>query len=318
MSVEKMEMMNVIGYLDDLDRVSMEVIRQGCVHIVNALAEINQNNFAIMTPNQNTNILTDLCFIKPYGMLSDFVTTYDKLVEIMDLFGLEKCIRKKYMGRDIAFGELKDKVDYIYGEAKSRILSLEDIKSQMSKLRELRDYMGYMHGIKLDLNVLKNLRFFNFKLGKMSRENYEKLKDNIENVSSIVYELSSTPDGYVIVSLTPRVLEAEVDRIMASLNFDEISVPYELGGTPDEIIGVLDERIGQKQSEINKYNDELIKLGEKYCSFLDETYSIVKMYEKIQSVNMQVACTNDFFYMAGWVPVSEKEGLQRRDRKSVV
>ena len=61
-----MEMVNIIGHMDDLDKVSMEIVRLGSLHVVNALNEINQNNFTVMASEQSTDVLKELSFIKPY------------------------------------------------------------------------------------------------------------------------------------------------------------------------------------------------------------------------------------------------------------
>jgi V/A-type H+-transporting ATPase subunit I len=307
-----MEMMNIIGYLEDLDKVSAEIVRQGCVHTVNALNEINQNNFSVMLADHNTDVLTDLSFVNAYEKSHDYSTTNDRLAELMDLLGMRKKIKKKYIDMDIALDEIPVKVDYVYSEFMKLTSGLESSDSELAKLRELQEYMKNIRNVKVNFTVMGNLNFFNFKIGKLLKENYEKLMDNIENVSSIIYEIGAIPGGHVILSITPKILEPEVDRVMTSLNYEEIKILDGLGGTLEDIIKLLDEKISAKKDMIKELNNEMKVLGQKYSGFIDESYSMVKMYEKIQELNSYVACTNSFFYMAGWVPESEKNNIQKR------
>lgn len=310
MSVERMEMMNVIGSIGALDHVSMQVVRHGYVHIVNALNEINQNNFTIITPDQNTNVLKDLSFIKPYHKITDYSDVNDKLDKLIEIFELKKNIYQYCVEEEFNYNEIVPKIDSIYLEVKVYNDKLVNFRDELSKVVEFKVSLEHIRELKLDFEVLKNLHYFTFKIGRLSKENYKKLKGNIENISSIIYEISSIPGYHVVISVTPKVLEGEVDRIFKSLNYEELNIPYNLGGTPEDIIHKLDEIIADKENEIRILNDAIIKQKGKYATFIDESYSRIKIYEKAQIINSEIACTNEFFYMAGWVPVSEKKSLQ--------
>lgn len=312
MSVERMEMMNVIGHIDDLNKVSMEIIRCGCVQIVNALNEINQNDFTILVPEQNVSILTDLSFIKPYTGLKFSSETNDKLIELTDIFNIPRGVRGKYIEGDYRFEDIASKVDLVYEEVMKYQKELEKLNSEVNKLGYLLDDLKSIKDMQVNLNELKNMNFFEFRIGKLSKENYKKLNDNIENISSIIFELRSAPDYHVFMSLTPRVLTAEVDRIFKSLNYEEVEIPYELDGKPEEIIDKLSGILEEKNKQIADINGRLLELKDRYASFIDESYSRLKMYEKVKMINSEVACSNDFFYMAGWVPVSCKDMLENR------
>lgn len=307
-----MEMMNIIGYLEELDKVSMEIVRGGCVHVVSAHTEINQNDFTVITPEHNTSILMDLCFIKPFSRFKDFTGINEKLDELMSIFDLGKTIKKRYVEGSFDYEDIVKKTDYVYNEVMKYHKKLESEIEELQKIKEFQGYMKRIKDVKTDFEKLKNMNFFNFRIGKLSRENYEKLMDNIENISSIIYEISSPPGSQIIISFTPKVLEIEVDRVFKSLNYETLDIPYNISGTPAEIIKELEEKVNEKNESIVKLKDEVAKLRGKYIAFVDESFSRIRMLEKTQVVNSEVVCTNDFFYMAGWVPVSEKKNLQNR------
>lgn len=312
MSVERMEMMNLIGRLEDINRVSIEIVRQGSVHIVNALNEINENNFNIMTPEQDTNALMDLNFIKAYDRPREHDAALDRISELMDIFSIPKAIKKEHTEKNIGYDELIIKIDRIYDKVLKFHNSLNDINTELFNVQEFREYMVSIRDVGLDFNKLKKMEFFNFTLGKLSKENYEKLNDNIENISSIIYKICTIPGAQVILSIAPKALGNEMGKILHSLSFEEIEIPFGLSGTPESMIAELNEKIRDMEKEKNKIESEIDKLKKEFVVFIDESYSFMKLLEKAESISMEAACTNDFFYMAGWVPISEQEGLEKR------
>jgi Archaeal/vacuolar-type H+-ATPase subunit I len=307
-----MEMMNAIGYLSELDRVSAEIVRSGCVHIVNALSEIDQNDFTLLTPEQNTNALMNLNFIRQYNKPVDNSNIIWKAEELMDIFDLRKDIRKTDIVENFEFGSIARDIEAVYKEVFDRRSLEVEMDGEIKKLYELQENVKHIKNINVDLNMLRNMNFFTFKMGRFSKANYLKLKDNIENISSIIYELSTVQGYQIVIFLTPKILETEVDRIFKSLNFEEISIPSSLNGNTESIIEELDNEISKKSDELKSLHIELANLKEKYSSLVEESYSRLNLYEKVLQINSDVACTGDFFYMAGWVPVSKKKNLENK------
>lgn len=307
-----MEMMNVIGYLAQLDRVSSEIVRSGSVHIVNALSEINQNNFTIMTPEQDTNILMNLNFIEQYNKPADVSDGVKKIEELMDFFRLDRKIYSSKLKNYIEFPGLIGTIESIYNDVSGCRKDYNNKQEEIRKAKKLKEYIEKVRDVKLDINVLKSMKLFSFSLGKFSKENYSKLKDNKENISSIIYSICPDEGCQVVMSITPKILEAEVDRIFKSLNYEEITLPDNLSGTPDEIVLELTETINRYNDDLELIKKEIDKLKDKYSRFIGECYGRAKLYEKVQLINNEVACTPEFFYMAGWVPVSEKKNIENR------
>lgn len=307
-----MEMVNVVGYLDDLDTVSTELVHLGCVHTLNAFDEIRFNNLDTVTPDEDSGAPDNVKCIRPYGRQTDYSAAVSRLFELMNLFGIERVLKKKYSGSKITLAQIAERTELIYSEVEEYLVRLERINKELARIEEFQGYMECLSRINIDLDILKDLNYFNFSFGKLSKENYAKYNDNDENISSIVFEVSSTPSSSVLLILTPRVYEDEVNRIMKSLNFEEIKIPYGLSGTPDYIIDRLVEKVKEQEAEIESINSEIDKLHEKYGDFVDESYSVIKMLEKVQNINDEVVCTNEFFYLTGWVPSSQKDKLEER------
>ena len=311
MSVERVEMVNLIGYINELDRVSMEIVRCGKIHIVNALNEIKNKNFTTLTPDKSTMSQTECSIIKPFNKYIDYSGIDNKINELMEIFNIQKYIKKKYIKSNLSYNDISLKINSIYEEVINYKYKLDNAKDELAKLQGFQENIKNIRRVNLDFGTLKNQNFFNFKIGKLSNENYDKLKDNIENILSIILDVSSIPGYQVVLSLTPKVYEVEVDRVFRSLNYEELKIPYDVRGTPEDTIKALDEKITEKISDIEKLKKDLLNLKSIYQDYIDESYSKIKIFEKLQTIKSEVACTNEFFFMAGWVPESEKASFQK-------
>lgn len=309
MSVESMEMVNIIGHMDELDKVSMEIVRLGSLHVVNALNEINQNNFTVMTSEQSTDVLKELSFIKPYKRREEYSDLFKKVEELMNIFGMEKAVKKSYLDKNFDIKSAAEKINEIHEEVSGYSLKIKELSNNIGKMQEVIEYTNSLKDIDLDIKSIKEMEFFDFKIGKLTKENYAKLMDNIENISAIVYEVSQTPKGNVIISITPKILKNEVSRVFNSLNYEEIDIPFEVEGTPENVIYSLNKDIKQNSESIKQCEESIDKIKKGNYVFVDECYSSMKLYDKAQNINNEVACTNEFFYLSGWVPLSQKESF---------
>ena len=311
MSVERIEMANLIGYINDLDRISIEIIKCGNVHIVNALNEINKNDFIIAIPDKNINTPKDHSLMRIYNKYIDYESIDNKLNELMEIFNMEKYIKRKYTRSSLEYCDIDEKINFIYEEVLNYQDKLDNASDELAKMQGFQENIKNIRSVNLDFGILNNQKFFNFKIGKLSKENYDKLKLNIENILSIIFDVNSIHGYQVILSLTPKVLEVEVDRVFRSLNFEELKFTYDMRGTPEDIIKELDYKIVESKNVIKGLNKDILNLKSMYMDYIDETYSRIKLFEEMQRVNSDVACTNEFFFMAGWVPESQKKRLQK-------
>lgn len=72
MSIEKMTMVNLIGPMDILEEVAEYVVLSKALHPVNAMDEINSNNFTISVTENNLEALIDFSYVRPYVSEEDY------------------------------------------------------------------------------------------------------------------------------------------------------------------------------------------------------------------------------------------------------
>ncbi len=315
MAVEKMEMLNLVAPIKDIDNIARDVVLLEKIHIVNALNEINESNFTLCVLEENLDELVDMCVIKPYRDEFNHKDIEEKINNLMDYFQLGKTIKQEYIKGNYSFKDLFDEIEEIY----LRVQRVQEEKVQISQsLRKIKELEKHIHHLKknnVNMGTLKSLNFFSFKIGILSKADMSKLKKNYENISAIVLHIGSSTMGEVYLVISPTDLETETNRILRSLNFHELSIPEEFLGTPDEIVLNINTRLVKYNEKLESINAELSEFREKYGLIVEKAYSKLKLQEKIIKVKNETACTKSFFYLSGWVSAGDKRKIEKKFQK---
>lgn len=324
MSVEKMKMIDIIGHQSILYYVTKQIVLSETMHMVNAFQEINSNNFALPASDEKNemNRLIDLCYIRPYSGDDDFSNVTRAMKKLRDM--CEVTDRFIFKEDDVIddkteienqINALADKFSAVYDKLKDTEREKEDIIKSIEQLKFLKN-------LQIPIENLEDLSNFNMQIYKISSENALRLSDNYENLPSIITKIYEDEGYEVQIAFTPVLLKAEADRIFKSVNYEPIDIPEGYEGTPEIVNKVLNDKLAELDKKIEELSSELKKLSS------DNQYQVclleksLELQTKIEEVKGFTACTNDFFYMAGWVPESLyplfKERLQDYDDNIII
>jgi V/A-type H+-transporting ATPase subunit I len=312
LAVERMEMLNIIGRLEDMDFIARELVLLECMHIVNAMNEIESNNFTISTTERNMDALVDVNFIKPYRESHDYARASEQIDALLKAFGLDQEETLRQPQEHFDFSHTVEMIEMVYNKAKSCLEDMEDMKRRLDRSRELRQHFGYIEDLNIPWQELRGMEYFYFRIGLFPKENMEKLKNNYDNTPAIVYPVHTLQNSVVVIAIAPKFLMVELDRIFNSLGYQSLHLPDDFKGTPKEIIHSLEEEERELQQKIEKclYSIGLIK--QEYGDLIEQCYSELKLHEKMEEIKREAACSNEFFYMSGWIPVRVKDRLEER------
>ena len=305
MPVEKMNMISTVGYIDDIDRVSEEMVKCGCVHIINAMEDIS--SMSREYGEEDSGII-----VKPYINLKDYTKLKEQLNEIMEILNMDKVIKKKYIEQSIDLEDVSLSIAPIYKKVSEYKSMLEKSREELVRVMELKNSIENIEELKFALRELRGLSYFKFRIGKLHRAYYIKLKENIENIPSIVYKVSSRKDYVVIVTFTPLSTEDEAEGIFKSLGFEEIIIPESVRGIPLNVEKGLCNLIEERQKKINGILENILSVKQEYGEFIETCFSGVEKYDKTQEINSQSACTNNVFYISGWIPSRHQANYTKR------
>ncbi|HPT79187.1 MAG TPA: V-type ATPase 116kDa subunit family protein [Candidatus Atribacteria bacterium] len=312
MAVERMEMLNLIGQISDMDFISRELVLLGCIHMVNAMHEIDNNNFTISASELNMDALVDVNFIRPYPRDVRIAEVAHQAETLMEAFDLEKAVLPEYAEEDFDFALTSDKVAGMYQRLQAIRDEMAGLDKTLENKRKLHKYFTYMKDIDIRWEDLTGMEYFDFSIGMMPKDNAVKLKNNYSDIPAVLYKVDTLPDRVVVISIAPKSLKVELDRIFNSLSFKKLDVPEDYSGTPREITERLTGEIQGLEAEMAGLRDRIENLKSEYGDEVLRSYSHVKVYEKMEVVKRDAALSTEFFYLAGWIPARKKAELEKR------
>ncbi|WP_291632663.1 V-type ATPase 116kDa subunit family protein [Clostridium sp.] len=311
MSIEKMHMVNLVGAIKDFDKLTKMLALEGCMQPVSALQEINTSDFVLKTSTDNIEALMDVNYIRPYLYDKDYnigLKHIEKLQEAQETFGIsKKYIKDMIFDFDIIEKQLSDVYD------KYMILNrqYEDLKEKEHYLKNTYEALGFLKSVDLPMEELTTMKNFQMGLYKVPEQNMIKLKANYENIPSVMKAVYKESDFVIFISFTPILMLTETERIFKSANCEKILIPDHYIGIPRDVAVTVSSEIIQV----------IVSTGEiqtKLNDFLNDNYKAIKDIEnsyelerKSGEIKKSAACTNEFFYLSGWIPKSFMERLNK-------
>lgn len=309
MAVEKMEMINIIGQMNEVDDIARKIVLSSSVHMINAINEINQNNFPILKAQDNVDALVDFNYIKQYNSQKNIQEVQRKVDGLFDIFGMRKRISYKYLKEKYEFKNDIDEINKLYDLVKEKHEKVIKLNEENDDIERLEQYLKYIKNINVNLDEILNMKYIKMKIGVIPKYNVDKLKKNYENISAIIFKVYSDADIAVIMAFIPSPFEIEVNRVLMSLSFDEFKINMKFIGTPSKWLEKLKDRKNQIKDEIKSIKEQLLDIKNDNSKNIERYYSRLMMEFKIEELKSFIACTDEFFYLTGWIPSFRKKSL---------
>lgn len=304
MSIEKMKMVDMIGPIDDLEGLSKLVVLSGNVQIVNTVQEINSTNFKLSTSEENISKLLDVCYIKPYVRNIDYANLTKEMKKLKEMCKVKGNYKISTDQLIFKYDELEKDIIELSSKFSNTYDEMMDKKHQKQETEDALERLRFLSGVDFPLDEIEGLSNFDFNLYKISSENILRLKDNYENTPSIILSAFKENNYTIIMTFTPKILKNDADRVFKSLNCELLQLPQNLEGTPDNIREILKGRVKELSDEIEALSSKLSILSQEN----EKSYCIIEKSMELEMKSAEVrdnaACTNEFFYLSGWIPES--------------
>ncbi len=311
MSIEKMHMVNLVGEMSDFDKLTKLLALEGCMQPVSALQEINSSDFVLKTSEGNIEALMDVNYIRPYLYDKEYnisLKHVEKLAKAQNTVGIN-CEYIKEMIFD--FDAIENKLAEVYDKYMVLNKEFEDLKQKEQYLKNTYEALGFLNDVSIPMEEITAMKNFQMDLYKVPEQNMVKLKANYENIPSVIETVYKEKDFVTFIAFTPMLLLTETERIFKSANCERILVPNHYIGIPRDVAVVVRAEIYQVQESTTKIKMEL-------SDFLKENYKTIKNIEnsyeleqKSGEIKKSAACTNEFFYLSGWIPKSFMESIDK-------
>lgn len=291
-----MKIINLAGDLSDMDQVIAQILKSKMVNIINAQLEIENNAFNYSLENeQNLERTIELSHISSFERDENSEIRSKQAEKLMDFFKIKDL--SDYYDK----GELLEDTDSFFEDINRDIDEIQKIDGDLKRVRGIKNNYDLFKNVQIDLSDLSNLDFFNVRFGILDKEARFRLKKNYGNILAVIFHTATSDDGEVYLAIYPKEVTNEIDRILKSLNWQDVEILGKSKGTAKEILGDLD----KQEEDLTKRKKEIL---EKRDNFLRENKGKIESYivsmflkDRIEEVKHFMARSNKYFYMSGWI-----------------
>ena len=315
MSVEKMKIMGVIGKRYLLNRVLRLLTLHGSMHMINALVRVNSTDFFLPPTEKNIEALEEEPFLKPYSAKRDFVEDEKVVKLLLDLFDIKPQLRMAYLKEDYDYNDFIKQLSEIYAKVRVTSDEIEEKQRLIDKKKEYINNLKYLSIFNLGISHFIDMKYLVFRLIRITRENYDKLKRNYENIPAVILKVAVEGKYVIVVSITPVTLEETLEKIFSSLNYSILPIPKEFNGTVSEVTEQLSKSIEEDQKLIKSLKKSIEDYRERFKDELKKGYSRLEMEKKIEELKSEIAIGDKLFFIFGFVPESNVSEIQNELEK---
>ena len=275
MAVEKMYLVNMISNLDNLDNFLEDVIKIGEIEPVDAFNQVTNRTFNIRASAENVDITEDINKLSGFQKEDDGYN--EKLVELKNSLNLA----------DSQNGNLVDpqRVNEFYDRLKSLIKEKEELEEKSRQLNIYKENVDKLRDYNIDIEKIQNLKFFDYRYGSVSEDGRFILKNNYENIPSLIIHLDNDVDRaslnaieeiYALDEATYN-LNDQTEKVLANERINTRNVSLSLDQeynkkTKEESDKIYNEIMYDANNKINSINADY----QSKINFMDSIYKEYK------------------------------------------
>lgn len=267
MAVEKMHLVNITSKLDNLNDLLLDVVDIGQIEPIDAFNQVASRAFSVTASTENVELTEDMNNIKSFDGLSK--SDNEKMTYLKKFLEIHDDENSNYNQKVIS----RERLQELYEDLAPLIKRREELLEKRKELLNFKANLEVLEKADIDINKIKELKYFDYRYGEVSRDGRFILKNNYENIPSLIIHLDSEAKKFAdalneIIELDKktRMRREEVDNIIISEREESLKVAS---------------RIDTKYS--NMIQDEIIKINSKYDGEIAEQSKKIKSdYNKLK------------------------------------
>ena len=273
MAVEKMHLVNITSRLENLENLLEDVINFGEIEPVDAFNQVTSRSFTIRASKENVELTEDMSTIKSFERAKNDTT--DKLTKIRDFFDIKS--RNTSAHKHINEAE----VDNLYSKLEDLINKKQELLEKKQRLNDYKKNLEILDRSGIDISKIKNLNYFDYRFGEVSKDGRFILKNNYESLPSFILHLDGNLDNIYLEYLDELValdkettkLRVDTDKIIANEKSNTFNTVSSLDKQYSKISkdkseevykSIMDQALSQKE--------EIDKQYSRYKEAIDKVY----------------------------------------------
>lgn len=307
MAIERMKLVNVMGRLEDMDSVILDILNMGVMEFVSSDVTVKNNEFIFSLDNEeNVERNLELNYIAPFKENEEHFAEVKKAEEIMKFFNIKKVDEKYFKNIN-----LDEDIDSFYDNFKNKIEEYYEMKKKVKLIETLKDNYKLFKNVDIDLRDISELKYFNARFGFLDKDARFRLKKNYGNILALIYHTGTVDDRELFLAIYPKEVEKDINRVLRSLNFNDVDIlGRDVMGTAEDMFENMkeeEERLRRNIWEYDQYKENI--MNSRYDE-LNQTLAHMLAFEKIEKAKKYMLRSKHYFYASGWVGESNFKDLK--------
>ena len=294
MSVERMKLLGITGKSEVMNNFLIKYIINSGLQLEDAI-KVYEKGWKLTYFDYNT---------KP----RELVKNIEKLMEKLGVEYSKQCLSDIKIKNSLE--DIEEKIHEINNNIKNITNNVIEKQEEINKIKKSIEPFQKLKNSEIQLEKLYDLKYMRFRFGKISKENYESINKEIENMNCIMFKVDEDSKDVWIIYFTTDEYSAEVDSFFNVLKFERIWIDRSFSGKPKEILKKLEDTINEDEKYIENSRNTLDIEVKNSETVLLQLYRELQLYEKIEFIKKYLAHDkNGDFYLIGWIPIDELEKI---------
>lgn len=289
MAVEKMKLLSVVGKEEKIEDFISEYLLESGMQPEDAL-KVYEKGWKLSYFDYDTKAKD----------------TLKRCQKIMDELGLDYSKNYTKVKLESKITEIINALEPIETQLENANKIILEANKDIKKLEENKISVERLKNLDIDISKLYKSRYIKFRYGRLTKEYYEKVKLEIENMDAIMSKVEEEKNDVWIVYFTTKEFESKVDSYFNVMKFERMWISEDIDGVPRDMIKKIDYAIDEKKNEVEMQKEHIKHIKNEYESTLMYIYRQLVELEKVNYIKKYFAHdNNDNFYLIGWMPESE-------------
>ena len=296
MSIERVKLLGIKGNSNNLDRFLANVLFNSDVQIEDA-KKIYNKGWKLEYFEYDYKIKETLK--KCENLLKKLKIQYSKDT---DMVMLENKVQ-----------DISTKINDVESDYDKCVKIIDDSERKIEENIEKIQIASRVENIDIDMKKLYDLQYIKFRYGSIPKRNLEEIKQELENLNIILFEIKEENDISWIIYFTTTEYVSEVDGIFNIQKFERELLPDDLISTPKEYIKNLKDEIIRKEKEIKVAKEQIQNIKKEAMTKILGIYRELQTYDKINTIKKYIVHDqNGSFYVVVWVPEINLKKMKKK------
>jgi len=299
-----MEQFNLLVLDADVERVALEIIKLGVVHL-HDLGEIEDWAGRQMQRISNQE------------MLSRLETVEQRIRNAAKKLNISLAVKPEDVAAEhVNLNEIEQQLQKIEEDVQQRTSALLVARERLERLHDMQIELRETPAGVFDMRRARRFRFLDMVIGKVDEDTIDILRRGLEKLPHVVLPFETAPSGKRVVMILVLKRDRPVlDRLLRNVSIEKIEALEKPEDFSEELLKNIETRIEEAEKEVQRNEIALVETGKKHLQPLTDILRKIGVQRLLVKARGYFKKTDRAYLISGWVPAGEHKRLVDKIKK---